>query len=477
MHPFRLLLLAALLSSSAARAAPQPAPDSRIASIFISQDFINEQLASHSKSQMVQEVKLSFDPDKKLIYVRGKILVPVEELRAVNLDSALGEFRFQVTIEPSVTKKGYLVLDFPLDQTFFYPAVSKDPQHERIVIPVQLLSLVLASARGYLSVLSGDFSSFDRRTAKLKALMEELDRSIAHQKNQDALADLKNQREALRLQLEAVPVERKQLETVAKEIGKMMGFTGEKELNLNNELGARKNALVLKIKLAQLTPYLDNMELGGLRFLLDKKDGNGETYMAIDLNSDLAEPLPPKETTAPHVRTGMKIAPSLIMRLNQSLFESDEVLDSEKKDMPSNIRDLEFALRDDGLHVTGKYHTFLFFNVSFETIVDISWVGDDVFDVKVRKLEAGGVNLGFMEKFVLESMKKRLNHTLKGMCKFKYVGEESDHTQALRVTVDPKTLVPAFPDLHLVDVDVRDREFLLKIGHSANGAVATTTKQ
>jgi hypothetical protein len=166
----------------------------------------------------------------------------------------------------------------------------------------------------------------------------------------------------------------------------------------------------------------------------------------------------------------MKIPPSLIMRLNQSLFESDEVLESEKKDLPSNIRDLEFALRDDGLHVTGKCHTFLFFNVSFETIIDIASVGDDVFDVKVRELKAGGVNLGFMEKFVLESMKKRLNHALKGLCKFKYVGEESDHSQALRVTVDPKTLVPAFPDLHLVDVDVRDREFLLKIGHSAGEA-------
>jgi hypothetical protein len=34
----------------------------------------------------------------------------------------------------------------------------------------------------------------------------------------------------------------------------------------------------------------------------------------------------------------------------------------------------------------------------------------------------------------------------------------------LKVTVDPKALMPAFPNLHLVDVDVRDRNFLLKIG-------------
>jgi hypothetical protein len=53
---------------------------------------------------------------------------------------------------------------------------------------------------------------------------------------------------------------------------------------------------------------------------------------------------------------------------------------------------------------------------------------------------------------------------MKGICKFKYIGEESDESRALQVSVDPKALVPAFPELHLVDVDVRDHEFLLKIG-------------
>jgi hypothetical protein len=45
------------------------------------------------------------------------------------------------------------------------------------------------------------------------------------------------------------------------------------------------------------------------------------------------------------------------------------------------------------------------------------------------------------------------------------VGQEKDHSRALQVTVEPKALVPSFPDLHLVNIDVRDRELLLKIGH------------
>jgi hypothetical protein len=107
---------------------------------------------------------------------------------------------------------------------------------------------------------------------------------------------------------------------------------------------------------------------------------------------------------------------------------------------------------------------FLFFSFPFETIVDFTLVSPDVFDAKVREIEVAGLNFGFLAKFALESIKKRLDHSLKGICKFKYIGEEKDSSTALRVMVDPKNLIPAFPDLHLVGVDVRANEFLMKIG-------------
>ena len=88
-------------------------------------------------------------------------------------------------------------------------------------------------------------------------------------------------------------------------------------------------------------------------------------------------------------------------------------------------------------------------------MVDFVTTGVDVFEVRVRELEVAGIDLQFLTKFVLESMKTRLDSALKGICTFKYVGEEGDHSRALEVTVEPKALVPAFPDLHLVDVDVR----------------------
>jgi hypothetical protein len=455
-------LLFLILSQTLAQA---DAPLNRVASVYISQDFMNEQIAMHSKSELLKEMKLVLDPKLGQIFFRGLVQVPVEELRAINLDPSLGAFRFQLTIKPKATKQGHLILDFPLEETFFYPATSKDPEHERVVVPVQLLSLALASARGYLAALSGDFSGFDRRTEKLTALIKALDRSISGEKNADARDTLKTERDGLKLQLAAVPIERKQLQTLSKEVGNIMGFTGEKELNINDELGAQKNALILKIKLSQLTPYLSESEFGGVRILLDKKDGGGQNYLAIDLNSTLAvTPVAVSANAAAPPRTGMKTAPSLIMRLNQSLFESTDVIATEKKDMGSNIRNLNFQLKEDGLHVSGQWHTFLFLSIPFDTVVDFVSTAPDVFEVRLRDLAVAGIDLEFMSKFVLEAMKKRLYHTLKGICKFKYVGEEKDKSRALQVSVDPKALVPAFPDLHLVDVDVREGEFLLKIG-------------
>ena len=328
-----------------------------------------------------------------------------------------------------------------------------------------MLSIALASARGYLAALSGDFGGFDRRTKKLEALKKALDRSITAEKNKDVQDDLRTQRESLRLQIEAIPIERKQLQGLSKEFAAILSFTGEKEINLNEELAARKNALVLKIKLSQLTPYLEGMELGGVRLRHDKKDGGGQNYMTMDMNADLEGVIPaPSAAASVSDRPPMKIAPVLMIRLNQSLFESKAILAAEKAGMDSGLKEFNLELRDDGLHVTGRYRIFLFFTFPFETVIDFVFTGTDVFEAKVREIKVGGNNLKFLTKFALESLKRRLNHSLKGICKFKYIGEESDSSYALRVTVDPKALIPAFPDLHLVDVDVREHEFLLKVG-------------
>lgn len=442
------------------------APPNRVASIYISQDFINEQFKQHSKSEMVKNMAITLDPDKGQIFFRGELHVPVEEIRAINLDPKLGHFRFQLALKLETTPEGYLIVEFPINETYLYPVMSKTPEEDRVIIPVQMMSLVLASVRGYLAALSGDFSGFDRQALKLEDLLKTVDHELKLAKNPDVIDELKTQKESLRLQIEAIPVERKQLEELSKQYAKMLGFTGEKELSLNKDLGARKNALILKIKISQLAPMLEGVDLGGIRIRHDKKDGGGENYLAIDVNAKLENPKPAALQVSRTDRPGAKIAPSLILRLNQSLFESEAIVEAEKKEMNGKLKEFDLQLKDDGLHVSGKYHTLLFVTVPFDTLVDFQSTGPDVFEAKVRDVKIAGLDFSFLTKFVLESLKKRLNKSMKGMCKFKYVGNED--SPALQVSISPKDLIPAFPDLHLVEVDVRDQEFLLKIGHIAD---------
>jgi hypothetical protein len=465
---------ALLVLAGAARAAGVPAekaaatarvvPGNRIASVYISQDFINELLSQKAKSELFKDVKIELDPANGQIFARGTLKVPIEELRAINLDKGLGAFRFQVTIKPKTTKKGHLILEFPLDETFFYPADSKDPAHDRVIVPVQLLSVAIASARGYLAALSGDFSGFDRRTRRLEAQMAELNREIPAAGAGDEREDLKNERRALALQLQAIPIERRQMQALAKSVEKMVGFAGEKEINFNEELGARRNSLVLRLRLDQLAPYLVGVELGGVRIIHDSKDGGGENFLAVDADAQLAVPLPPPSVSTGTARKGDKTAPSVIVRLNQALFESADVVAAERKDMDPRIRDFSLELKEDGIHVSGAWRALGLVNIPFETIIGFVWKAPDVFEMRVREFEIADVDLQVLTKTVLESVKKRLDASMKGLCAFEYVGEKKDRSRAMRVTVNMPGMLPAFPDLRLTGIVTRDKELLLKAG-------------
>lgn len=442
---------------------------SQVTSIYLSEHFINEQLKLHIKPGLLKDLTVQLDPKGKKIFLRGLIQIPIEEIKAINLSSELSAFRFQLTIKPEATPEGYLILEFPLNETFFYPASSKDPNSDRVIIPVQMLSVALASARGYFAALSGDFSDFDRRTNKIKALIKSLNRSIIIEKNPESLEALKTERDSLKLKLAAIPIERKQMSLLSKEVEGMLGFTGEKELNLNEKFGARKNALIIKLNLANFTPYLKNVIFGDVRIVHDSKDGpKGENYFSIDVNAQLAAPSAPQSDLTDSNDEGLTIPPSAMVRINQALFESELIASAEKKAMGSKLTDLKIDLQKDGLHVSGKYHQF-FISIPFDTVVDFDTAEDiDSFDVSVRDIEVAGIDLEFMTGFILDSIKNRLDQSLQGICSFEYRGEQKDKSRVLRVRMNPAKLIPALPNLHLVDIEVREREFLLKIGKIKN---------
>jgi hypothetical protein len=436
--------------------------ESKIGSIYVSEQFINEQLASHlAKSDLVRNLKIKLDPTSRKMFLRGDFLLPLDDMRAIGIERNLAAFKFQLSILPKMSPQKHLVLEFPISETYFYQANSKNPLRDRVVIPVQLLSLGLAATRGYLAALSGDFSTFDRKSAKLKALLRGVKQTLTTEKNPDAIAVLTTERKSLELQIASTELERENFGRTAKSLNSIFAFTGEKEFNLNNEIKAQGNTVMLKLKLSKLVPYLKDIELGDIRVGNSNPDNTGENFLILDINTLLSE-APPKVTKSPRKPIHYKVPPSLMIRLSQDLFTSKLMLEKEKAKMGSDVKDFKIRFKNGGIHISGKIHKF-FWDIPFDGLVDFISTGPDTFEVRLRNLEVLRMDFKFLTPLALTAVKSRLKKALKGVCTYKYLGNK-DHSRVLQVTIEPKKLIPAFPDFHLVGVDVRDRNFMLKIG-------------
>lgn len=432
--------------------------ESKIGSIYISEGFINEQLASHlANSELVRNLKVKLDPKTSKMFLHGDFRLPLDDIRAVGIDKNLADFKFQLSILPKISKTKNLVLEFPISETYFYQANSKNPKRDRVVIPVQLLSLGLAATRGYLAALSGDFSTFERKKAKNIALLNGVKKLLLTEKNTDAIEVLKNEKKSLELTIASIDLERERFKRTSKALNSIFAFSGD----LNNEVMAYKNVVILKMKLSKLVPYLKDIELGGLRLGNNNPTGGGANYLIFDIITMVTKQ--PKTFKRPAYKpTPEAVPPSIMIRLSQNLFTSRLALDKEKEMMSKDIKDFDISFQKDGVHITGKIRKF-FVDIPFDGLVDFISTGPDIFEVRLRGLQIMNVDFKFLTPIALRAIKGRLKKALKGIGTYKYLGNK-DHSRVLQVTVDPKNLIPAFPDFHLVGVDVRDRNFMLKIG-------------
>jgi hypothetical protein len=434
---------------------------SKVASIYISESFINEQLASHlAKSSLIKSLKMKLDTKTNKMFMYGDFRLPLDDFRAIGVERDLADFKFQLSILPQISPQGHLVLEFPISETYFYQANSKNPKRDRVVIPVQLLSLGLAATRGYLAALSGDFSTFDRKDAKLKALLRGVKLTLATEKNLDAVDVLKSEKKSLELQIASIELDRVNFARTAKTLNSIFAFTGEKEFNLNNEIQASKNSIMLKLRLTKLVPYLKDIELGGIRMANSKPTNDGENYLIFDINTPLTK-VPPQEPKPAYSGNTAKVPPSLMIRLNQSLFTSKLIAEKEKA-ISEDIKDFKIDFRNNGIRISGTVKKF-FMDVPFKGTVDFISTGPDVFEVRLRELKILNIDVKFLTPLALKAVERRLKKALKGMCTYEYMGNK-EHSRVLQVKIEPKKLIPALPDFHLIDVDIRTRNFMLKIG-------------
>jgi hypothetical protein len=440
--------------------------------VYIAESFINEQFQQRlSNFELVKDLHMQLDPDSKRIFLAGLLRVPEVEMRSINLDPQQGEFRFRVALRARATAKGYLILEFPLNETYFYPKSSRGLESDRVIVPVQLMPLAIASIRNYLAALSGNFSGFDRRTHTIRVVIQSYEKARAATNDPGEREYWDNQIASYNLQLQAVPIERRQLEQMSKNLGPIVDFLSAKELNLNEVLRVNKNAFVLHVRLSDLVPYLRDVDLGGVRLVRDKVDRPGENFLALDINAALGKIAPATDSwRLRRSREPMPKPPSLVVRLNQALFVSTAILETEKKTIGDKVDNLDIQMRDDGLHVSGRYRG-LGIPVPFDAFVDLVTVQTDVFEARVKGLEVAGLDVPFLTGSVLNLLRNLLDHALEGRCTFEDIQQTADHGRALRVHVGinkegaPALLVPAFPTLHLKSVEVQEREFLLRLGN------------
>ena len=443
--------------------------ESRVASIFVSEQFINEQLGHHlTKSDLVRNLKLKLDPATSKMFLHGDFHLPLDDMRTIGIERDLAKFKFQLSILPKISPQKNLILEFPISETYFYQANSRNPHRDRVVIPVQLLSVGLAATRGYLAALSGDFSTFERKEAKLRALLKGVKQNLSVETNADAIAVLKSEKKSLELQIASTELERENFSRTAKTLNSIFAFSTEKEFNLNNEIKAHGNTVMLKLKLGKLVPYLKDIELGDIRVGNNNPDNSGENFLIFDINTLITE-APPQVKRTPRKAILYSVPPSLMIRLNQDLFTSKLVLEKEKAAMSDSIKDFKIRFKADGIHISGKVRKF-FMDVPFEGLVDFTYTGPDVFEVSIRQLEVLKMDLKFLTPLALTAVKTRLKTALKGICKYKYLGNK-EQSRVLQVKINPAKLIPALPDFHLVGVDVRDRNFMLKIGRIKPGNI------
>jgi hypothetical protein len=245
----------------------------------------------------------------------------------------------------------------------------------------------------------------------------------------------------------------------------LLGFVGDKEINLNQEVAAHRNAIIVRIQVGQLAPYLKGIELGGVRLLKDERDGSGENFIAIDINAQTAKPFPiPLRTARGPVKIVPQRPPDVVIRLNQTLFESETILNAEKDDTEEHLRNFSMEFKEDGIHAEGDWHIPLLPPLPFSAVVDFVSTANNVFEVRVRDVKVLYVDITPLTGIVLKTIEKRLDKSLQRICVFDYVGEEKDRSRALRVTVNMPALLPAFPKLALTGIAIKEKELLLKAG-------------
>ncbi len=153
--------------------------------------------------------------------------------------------------------------------------------------------------------------------------------------------------------------------------------------------------------------------------------------------------------------------PDVAIRIDQAALDLPAIADAVRDAVDGKIDRFRLEIKEDGFHVTGKYRIPILPDIGFHAVTSVVWTGPNVFEIRVHKLTFLG-GLINATKTVLKAVASALRETLHDACTFQELGEQSDGSEALRVTVDGKGLMPSLPTLYLSGITTRDQVLVLK---------------
>jgi hypothetical protein len=151
--------------------------------------------------------------------------------------------------------------------------------------------------------------------------------------------------------------------------------------------------------------------------------------------------------------------PDVAIRIDQALLETEAVRDAEREAVAGKLKNVQLSIKDDGLHIKGKYPIMIIGSIDFEAVVTLVWTSPNVFEARLHQIKVFSVDL---TRIVLSSVQADLSEALKGVCAFQRLGAAPDGSQVLRVSMDMKAMMPAMPALELSGITTRDKVLILK---------------
>jgi len=250
--------------------------------VALSEEFLNSVIKKYiPRDGILTSLYLAFNESRNGLIIRGKITLPKEAMAEYGLPEEIGTLGFQSAVGIRITKRGFLGLVFSNDLTSVWPGdITSPTTSQRLKVPAGFLQMSVARARVFLAILSGDYSSYERRSDVLKEGLVKAEKQAARETGIEKEKTMLYIDE-LEIEIQLLEIKIKRAKLRIKESSHIVRFVGEAEYHKTKNLQAKGSVILLNPNLDKMFPFLDEVRIGDVSFL----ENMGSRYMNITANS------------------------------------------------------------------------------------------------------------------------------------------------------------------------------------------------